>query len=56
MKIKTQVVKITRFICPRCNIFLGKDLDKIPDLCVRCKTELEKWNFTMPDPYLTHFQ
>jgi len=56
LKIKTQEVKIVRFICPNCNIFLGKDLDKIADLCPRCKTQIEKFEFALPDPYLTHFK
>jgi len=55
LKIKTQEVKIIRFICPNCNIFLGKDLDKIADLCPRCKTQIEKFEFALPDPYLTKF-
>ena len=56
MKIKTQEVKIIRFICPSCNIFLGKDLDKIASQCPRCKTVIEKFDFELPDPYLTHFK
>jgi len=55
LKIKTQEVTIIRFICPSCNIFLGKDLDKIADLCPRCKTQIEKFEFALPDPYLTKF-
>jgi len=56
MKIKTQEVNIIRFICPACNIFLGKDLEKIDNVCPRCKVYIEKYDFPLPDPYLTHFK
>lgn len=56
LKIKTQEVNIIRFICPSCNIFLGKDLEKIDDVCPRCHTQIEKFDFSLPDPYLTHFK
>jgi len=56
MKIITQEVKIIRFICPLCKIFLGKDLDKIDNVCPRCKTYIDKFDFPLPDPYLSHFK
>jgi len=56
LKIKTQEVTITRFVCGSCNIFLGKDLDKISDYCPRCKTKIDKFDFTLPKAQLTHFQ
>jgi len=58
LKIKTQEVKIIRFICPKCNRYLGKDLEKIDDQCPNkdCLVKIEKFDFALPDPYLTHFQ
>jgi len=58
MKIKTQEVKIIRFICPSCNRYLGKDLSKIADICPNkdCLEKIERFDFDLPDPYLTHFQ
>jgi len=53
-----QEVKIIRFICPKCNRYLGKDLFKIADICPNkdCLEKIERFEFGLPDPYLTHFQ
>jgi len=58
MKIKTQEVKIIRFICPSCNRYLGKDLDKIADICPNkdCLVKIERFDFPLPNARLTHFQ
>jgi len=58
LKIKTQEVKIIRFICPKCNRYLGKDLDKIENICPNkdCNCEIEKFDFPLPNAQLTHFQ
>jgi len=52
MKIKTQEVKIFRYVCPKCSIFLGKIP---PSACPKCKTHLER-DFTTPQPIYSHFR
>jgi len=48
LKIKTLEITYQIYVCPNCSMFLSKDVNKIPDSCLRCKTKLQKWDDPKP--------